>query len=240
MVLHVILTHLPIEVYDALPSTMDAEPPGLPGVVAALTQTRGRGRTGAWLSPRGGAWLTISLPAGAAAGPRLPVAVGGCLAARLENLAGAGPGSIEVKWPNDLYTYRGKLAGVLVEERGGALRIGVGVNVYNEAPRGAARLADLGYRGPLAEVYLAVVEAVLDAARDPGRCLGEARERDVLRDAWVEVETPWGPAAGVARGITGTGALLLETTHGLREVYCCRVLGWSRDGKPHRRGISRV
>ncbi|BES81518.1 biotin--[acetyl-CoA-carboxylase] ligase [Pyrodictium abyssi] len=222
---------LAIEVYDTLESTMDTPPPRFPGVTIALEQTRGRGRRGnTWTSPRGGAWLTIHLPGPPpqAAPSLLPVALGGCLAEALEQLPGVEPGAIKVKWPNDLYTARGKLAGILVETAGDTLRVGIGVNVYNQAPPGAARLADHGYRGPLALVYLAVTEAVLTSLEQPHRGLQAARERDMLRGLHVVLETPTGRLAGVARGVTDTGALALETSEGIVEAYCCTVLTWRR------------
>jgi len=216
-----------LEVYDEADTTMGLAPPCREGVVAAAVQRRGRGRTGPWLSPRGGAWLTVV--ARRDPPPGLPVAVGGCLAARLEELLPGGPGLL-VKWPNDVLSPGGeKLAGVLVELAPGVLRVGVGVNVFNEAPGGAARLADLGYRGPLGLVYAAVASAVWDALTGTRRCLGEAAARDALRGRLVAVEAPEGVVEGIGAGIdAATGALVLETAGGERRVWCCRVLWWSR------------
>jgi len=223
---------LAIEVYDRIDSTMDRPPPRLPGATIALEQTKGRGRRGnTWTSPRGGAWLALHLPGQQPAAPGfLGVALGGCLAEALEQLSGVEPGAIMVKWPNDLYTRQGKLAGILVETRNGVLRIGVGVNVYNKAPPGAARLADHGYRGPLALVHLAALEAALAALEQPHRGLEAARKRDMLRGFHVELETPTGRLAGIAIGITDTGAVRVKTAKGVVEAYCCTVLSWRELG----------
>ncbi len=216
-----------LEVYDEADTTMELLPPCSEGVVAAAVQRRGRGRTGPWQSPRGGAWATVV--ARRAPPPGLPVAVGGCLAERLEALLPGGPGLL-VKWPNDVLSPDGgKLAGVLVEQATDVLRVGVGVNVFNEPPRGAVRLADLGYRGPLGLVYAAIAAAVWDALTRTRRCLGEAAARDALRGRPVAVETPEGVVEGIGAGIdAGTGALLLSTPRGVARVYCCRVLWWRR------------
>jgi len=211
-----------IEVYDYLGSTMDTPPPSIPGATIAITQSRGRGRTGAWQSPPGGAWLTFHTADPPP--PGLSVAVGGCLAAELEKLTGQ---RLQVKWPNDVLAPNGgKLAGILVEVRGGLTRIGIGVNVYNPVPPGAARLADLGYTGSLGQVAAAALEATLHALGEARSCIREAAARDALLGRIVAVETPRGVLEGRGAGITLSGALLLETRSGVAQVTCCHVLRW--------------
>ncbi len=217
------LGRLVLEVYDAIDSTMDAKPPALPSAVAAVEQRRGRGRTGPWLSPRGGAWLTVFLPTQPP--PGLPVAVGGCLAARLERLV---RGRLLVKWPNDVMAPTGKLAGVLVEYRGGLLRVGVGVNVYNNPPTGAASLSSLGYQGPLSRVYFEVVEAVLAAVHQPKHCIEEAKARDILRGCKVKVVDEKGETVeGLAKGIDDDGSLTMIWGGERVKVYCCHVQSYN-------------
>ena len=213
-----------LEIYDSIDTTMDATPSRLPAAVAALAQRRGRGRPGPWRSPRGGAWITVFLHA--PPDPRLPPAVGGYLAELLEELL-CGTARLAVKWPNDVYAGERKLAGILVEHRARMLRVGVGVNVYNEPPPGATSLAQLGYRGPLALVYAAAIEAAVRAAEDPAGGVAEAAARDMLRGCRVAVEAPEGLVEGVARGITSSGALLVETGEGAVELACCHVKAWS-------------
>ena len=212
-----------IEVYDETRSTMDHEPAETPAVVAAETQTRGRGRTGAWHSPPGGAWLTLYTRAEPP--PGYPVAVAGCLAARLEKLL-EGAQRLEVKWPNDIVARDcRKIAGILVESRGELLRVGIGVNVYNQPPPGAASLAELGYHRPLAETILEAAEAALEALSSPQRCIREAQARDHLSNAIVEIETPEGRLEAEAKGIAGDGALIVKTYNGeVKPVYCCHTI----------------
>lgn len=211
-----------IEIYDKIDTTMSHPPPQLPGATIALTQHRGRGRTGAWHSPPGGAWLTIHTPQPPPS-PALGVATGGCLAARLNKLLPAP--QLLVKWPNDIYTPRGlKTAGILIEATQSATRIGIGINVYNKPPPGAANLQELGYHGPLTQVYVAAIEAALEALTDTQSCLQEAARHDYLRGKQVTIETPSGTITGTAEGIdTATGALLLQAKGKLHKLTCCHI-----------------
>jgi BirA family biotin operon repressor/biotin-[acetyl-CoA-carboxylase] ligase len=218
---HPRLQDLTLEIYDHIDTTMNHTPPRLPGAVAAVTQTHGRGRTGAWTSPPGGAWLTLHTQQPPP--PGLSVAAGGCLAHRLNRLLPAP--TLQVKWPNDIIApCRGKVAGILVEAHRGATSIGVGVNVHNPPPPGAASLAQLGYQGSLAEAYTAILQALLEALTDPEDCIEKARELDMLRGQEVEVETPSGPLQGTAAGIGPAGELLLyQATTGVHRVTCCHI-----------------
>lgn len=211
-----------IEAYDTVTTTMDTEPPLLPGATIARQQTRGRGRTGPWQSPPGGAWLTLHTPQPPP--PGLPVAVGGCTAAKLNQLLGRQ--AVAVKWPNDLIAAPcgPKLGGILVEHRGTATRIGIGINVHNNPPPGATSLSQLGYRKGLAQVIQAAIEAALEALANTATCIEAARRLDALKTATVEVETPTGTLRGTAEGIASDAALTIRDTHGrLHRVTCCHV-----------------
>ena len=114
-------------------------------VLVAEAQTAGRGRLGrAWQAPpRSG--LTFSLllrPAVAAARLTwLPLLTGVAVATAVERMTaradagdfGAPTGSRVVrttlKWPNDVLAGERKLGGILVEQAGGAVIVGVGLNV---------------------------------------------------------------------------------------------------------------
>ncbi|MEM7624807.1 MAG: biotin--[acetyl-CoA-carboxylase] ligase [Planctomycetota bacterium] len=101
------------------------------GLIVAEHQTAGRGRLGrTWHSPTG-ACLTFSLilPATPAALERIAFAVSVALSRVLDRwLEPVGTETI-IKWPNDIYTDRGKLAGILVEACPCYAVVGVGVNV---------------------------------------------------------------------------------------------------------------
>ncbi|MGA1372872.1 MAG: biotin--[acetyl-CoA-carboxylase] ligase [Pseudomonadales bacterium] len=103
-------------------------------VLLAEMQTAGRGRRGReWVSPLAGS-LSLTLgfdfsgPIGALSG--LSPVVG---LAALDGLTLLGAANIGLKWPNDLLSPRGKLAGVLIEllPAGAVTRviIGIGINL---------------------------------------------------------------------------------------------------------------
>jgi BirA family biotin operon repressor/biotin-[acetyl-CoA-carboxylase] ligase len=207
----------PLEVFDILDSTMDIEPPTLPYIAAALTQRKGRGRTGQWISPRGGAWLTIFIRVTPSSS--LPVAIGGCLAVHLEKLVNA---KLNVKWPNDIIAHGKKLAGVLIEHRGGILKVGVGVNVYNKPPSNAISLSMLGYRGTIAKVYLEIVKAVTEAITRSEYCIEQARLRDALLNCKVRIDLGGRIVEGLAKGIDFDGSLRVDDEN----IYCCHILSY--------------
>jgi BirA family biotin operon repressor/biotin-[acetyl-CoA-carboxylase] ligase len=114
-------------------------------VLAARSQTAGRGRLGrSWVSPPGKA-LTFSvlLRPGDAIPPArrgwLPLAAGLAVASAVREVAGV---SADLKWPNDVLHDSRKLAGILAEQSpSGAVVIGIGLNV-------SASADELPSRGP--------------------------------------------------------------------------------------------
>ncbi len=120
--------------------------PGERLLVTAAEQTAGRGRQGRrWMSPRGGAWLTIAWPMQLTPesyrGVSLATAVG-VRRALVELLRRGLPAEVvgvlpspTIKWPNDLLIEKAKVAGILCEQSHGgtansnAIYVGIGVNV---------------------------------------------------------------------------------------------------------------
>ena len=97
-----------------------AEPEAEGAVVIADEQTAGRGRLGrSWHSPPGsGLYVSVVLNPGRArreaarATGLVTLAAGAALAEAIEASTGL---RVDVKWPNDLYVQRRKLAGILAE-----------------------------------------------------------------------------------------------------------------------------
>src|SRR5207248_726545 len=99
-------------------------------LVTAGEQTAGRGRQGrSWLAPAGGAVLmSLVLRELDERFPLLPLAASVAVSEACESLA---PVHCEIKWPNDVWIDRRKVAGILVEGRPGEgwAVLGIGVNV---------------------------------------------------------------------------------------------------------------
>ncbi|MHB1596770.1 MAG: biotin--[acetyl-CoA-carboxylase] ligase [Streptosporangiaceae bacterium] len=118
---------------DALAAARDGAAEGL--VIAAEAQAAGRGRLGrGWQSLPGGS-LTFSVllrPAAVPAGARgwLPLLTGVAVARAVRRATGV---RARLKWPNDVMAGTGKLAGILAEQAGDAIVVGVGLNVLGTA-----------------------------------------------------------------------------------------------------------
>lgn len=117
------------------------------------TQRRGRGQMRrSWISPPGNIHAALRLPEE----PPFSLAGGAVAAGFLAASALAAEGApVRLKWPNDIVAETAdgprKIAGILLEERGGRLTAGIGVNVAaapddallrRGAAMPAARLAD--------------------------------------------------------------------------------------------------
>ncbi|MGA1875812.1 MAG: biotin--[acetyl-CoA-carboxylase] ligase [bacterium] len=95
----------------------------------ALSQWAGRGQFGRkWHSPAGNLYSAWHVPY--SAGPfsaMLSLLVGYVI---IQGLIGLGV-KVELKWPNDLVFQRKKIGGILIEERGGAVMAGIGINLVS-------------------------------------------------------------------------------------------------------------
>lgn len=118
---------------DLLAAARAGAPAG--SVLVAEEQTRGRGRLNRVWQSQPGASLTFSVllrPAAVPAASRgwLPLLAGVAVAAGLRSLAAPG---ISLKWPNDVLAGGAKLAGILAEQAGGAIVVGIGLNVSQDS-----------------------------------------------------------------------------------------------------------
>jgi BirA family biotin operon repressor/biotin-[acetyl-CoA-carboxylase] ligase len=102
-------------------------------VLVAEAQTAGRGRLGRrWTSPpRAGLTFSVLLRPGgvpAALLGWLPLLAGVAAAAAVRAVAGV---DASLKWPNDVLAGGAKLGGILAERSGGAVVVGIGINVWH-------------------------------------------------------------------------------------------------------------
>ncbi len=233
-----------VEVLDTASSTntllMERAAAGAPGgsVIAAEWQTEGRGRRGRVWHATPGAALTFSLlwrfQRGASALSGLSLAVGVAVARALADQGYAGVG---LKWPNDVIWRGRKLAGLLIEIQGeingpSATVIGVGLNcrlpesLRQRIDQPVVDLAQIAGVAPdrnrLLAVLLQEIARVLEQFERSGfTSLREEWQRiHVYRDKPVRLTLPdAGVIDGVAAGVGDDGALLLETTGGLRRIH---------------------
>ena len=198
-------------------------------VLLAEQQTAGRGRLGReWASVPGRSVLMSALLApgpALAEGQLVPLAAGVAVA---DAVADAGV-EARLKWPNDVLTSTGKLAGILVEgEVAGPgfawVVVGIGLNANHAAeglPPGATSLAlERGApqdRGALVVALLHRLEERLEHLGS-GALLDDYRRRCATLGQMVRVERRSGILEGTAVDVDDTGALLVDTGAGIERV----------------------
>jgi BirA family biotin operon repressor/biotin-[acetyl-CoA-carboxylase] ligase len=134
-----------------------------PLVIIAENQTAGRGCQGhLWVSPPGGIYLSVLWTSAATPQQAANLPLVATLAARKALSAYSLP-QIRIKWPNDLLTPDGKLAGILVEntEAQRAWVIGIGVNVSKPLSGGFTGAAYLSADAQIEVVAAALVDELL-------------------------------------------------------------------------------
>ena len=179
-------------------------------LVTADEQAAGRGRQGRqWTAPAGSAVLMSLVLREFDELLPLTAAVAVCEAL---------PGHAAVKWPNDVWIDRRKVAGILVEGRPqeGWAVLGVGLNVSTtEFPPEIAETAtslllsgtDTTRDRVLADLLRSLSEWL---GAPPDAVLSAWRSRDALKGERVR----WSNGEGIADGIDDSGALLVETRDG--------------------------
>jgi BirA family biotin operon repressor/biotin-[acetyl-CoA-carboxylase] ligase len=203
-----------------------------PVLLVAERQTAGRGRLGRQWHSEPGRSLTFSL--GLTLAPQdwsgLSLAVGVCLAEALHP-------EVRLKWPNDLWLHDRKLGGILIEtasfgDSAPAARygvVGVGINIAPRPSDGLATppaaLQELLPEQSQAQALLAVALPLVEALRTfetsgfaPFRARFDAR--DALRDRAVTLSDG---TAGIARGVSEAGALLVHTALAMHAVTSSEV-----------------
>jgi BirA family transcriptional regulator, biotin operon repressor / biotin---[acetyl-CoA-carboxylase] ligase len=172
-------------------------------LVTADAQTAGRGRQGReWTAAPGSSLLLSVVLRGPSDALPLAAAVAVCEALPVE---------AEIKWPNDIWLHKAKVAGILVEARPqeGWAVLGIGVNVH-EAPQ-IEHVTSLEGAVGVEELLARLVPALDGWLRRP---LAEVLTAWRARDALLGEPVRWENGSGEGAGIDETGALLVDTDAG--------------------------
>jgi BirA family transcriptional regulator, biotin operon repressor / biotin---[acetyl-CoA-carboxylase] ligase len=182
-------------------------------LVTADEQESGRGRQGrVWTAPPGTAVLmSLLLRELGERDALLPLAAAVAVCEAI-------PAEAAIKWPNDVWIERRKVAGILVEGRPqeGWAVLGVGLNVTTDAfpdelAETATSLRLAGVETTPERVLSGLLASLAEWLRAPqGSVLAAWRERDALKGERVR----WSDGGGTATGIDDSGALLVETDDG--------------------------
>jgi len=221
---------------DLLAAARAGAPEGT--VLAAEVQTAGRGRLDRrWVCPPGAA-LSFSVllrPDGVPAVARgwIPLLAGVAVAAGLRAQAGL---DARLKWPNDVLVGGAKIAGILAEQAGDAIVLGIGINVTtrrDELPVPNATSVVLAGAAPDREQLLVAVLGELETwyrrwaaavapvvagtvpGGDPAGLRAEYLRLSATVGQQVRVSMPGGKlVTGRAGDVDATGRLVVETASG--------------------------
>lgn len=200
----------------------------------AETQTAGRGRRGRqWHSPFGSQFIMSMywrLDDGPSAAMGLSLAIGVAVVQALESV---GYRDLSLKWPNDIYMARRKLAGILVEMSaavGGIchLVIGVGVNlnlpdaVIAQLDQPCAHLAEQPVvvdRNQLSATIIRALRNALALFEKQGLTafLMDWNRLDIFMQQPVQVLLGSQVIHGIYCGIDGQGNMLLQDLEGMHK-----------------------
>jgi BirA family biotin operon repressor/biotin-[acetyl-CoA-carboxylase] ligase len=201
--------------------------------VIAREQTAGRGRQGrSWSSPPGeGLYLSLILrPQGKISDAALITLAAAIAVAETLRLDFKADG--DIKWPNDVLVKGRKICGILVEAaiEGDRLQyaiMGIGVNIAQRSfpdqigDEATSILLETG-RVILPEDFVAAMLPRLEnwyavALSRPNPVIARWEQLSSSgHDCMVRVESADGSVEGVTRGLTATGALIVELANGER------------------------
>ena len=195
----------------------------------AHEQTAGRGQYGrTWISPRGNVYVAIRLPGEAPFdNTEAAMALSCCVAATLSDFGF----DTQIKWANDLVIGGGKVAGILLEQKGDKLIAGIGINLAFCPPPEALRqdavlparcLRDIDSQRAQALTPEAIVEKLLgrlkalDMKQFASLWRTQALSRFLWRNERVCLDVDDTVVTGVLAGIDERGGVLLATEEGMK------------------------
>lgn len=197
-------------------------------IILAERQTAGRGRRGAAWFSQAGESLAFSIlvrpEEPKALWPRLALAAGVAVAEAIDAF-GVQAG---IKWPNDVWIGRKKIAGILVEAGKDFAVVGIGLNVNCDSfPTEVSEIAtslkiEMSADFSRAEVLGGIIHRFARRRLQIGgqfeMLVAAFSERCVLTGNEVSLTTAAGPLTGTVEGIAAGGELLLRTAGGLQRL----------------------
>lgn len=190
------------------------------GLVCSAQQTQGRGQhQRQWSSPEGNIYLSTLIQTKTALDGRLALEVALNIL-QMPSLQGL---SLQIKWPNDLYSAQGKWGGILVEPLSPHQAIvGVGINLntppVENADQPITALAMLGLAHTdrlmlIAELYTAIQQASQWFEHGSYNLAERFNHHAIWLNQQVEFEHAQGKLQGSFQGISNDGAVLIKTDH---------------------------
>jgi BirA family biotin operon repressor/biotin-[acetyl-CoA-carboxylase] ligase len=214
--------------YDSIDSTNEearrlaSEGERGPLWITARVQRSGKGRRGrVWVSQDGNLFATLLTTGANARSGELAFLAG--LAAGDTVAAFTPKAGVSLKWPNDVLLEGKKVAGILLENFGAALAIGVGINLASYPPGTefpATSIKENAGGAPEPGVALTVLAGAMAAWYEVFR----ARGFTPLREKWLQRASGLGKQVrarleteevkGVFETLDGDGALILRLSDG--------------------------
>lgn len=194
--------------------------------IVAEYQLRSYGRHGKrWISNLGGIWLSCKLQVSSQVGQLLPVAIPVKVCSYLRERLGI---NVSIKWPNDIVYKEKKLAGILLEgELLGdkmLVTVGLGINANNDPPLETATsikvlLGRLIPRNSIIAALIGTLGRIEELAKDYGEIQAKYIDLlDTLGKRVVITKTSGEVIKGVAKSVTDTGELVVETPGGVEKL----------------------
>lgn len=201
-------------------------------VVVAETQTAGRGRRGRrWLDIPGRCLLFSIILRPAVQPELLPVLSLGTAAASAQVLSEVYHLPVATKWPNDLLLSGRKVGGILLEAGQEFVVVGVGLNVggpaqdlQNQVSEPVASMEEeCGHPVQREEVLVALLEKIDKMYQqfqvgEVDTIIAAYKECDCVVGRYVTVEVGTEKISGSAVDISPSGALIIQTDTGRRQI----------------------
>ncbi|KAA3641909.1 MAG: biotin--[acetyl-CoA-carboxylase] ligase [Armatimonadetes bacterium] len=201
---------------------------GVPTLVVADRQVAGRGRQGrSWYQPDQAMFSSLSFRTDWKPEHRtlIPLVTGMAVCDAIVSVGGREP---SLKWPNDVLIDGAKVGGILVELDEDQMTVGCGLNLWWADPIAEAGSVFDDHVDPSVALDLARLwsQALLEQLEGPSGAWPE--DRYIEQSATLGRQVLWDEGAGIAIGLTPSGALIVDTAEGIETIHAGEVhmRGW--------------